>query len=348
MEYKELSKKLYAKIIRILPLTLTVIVFILLLSTLLCKLCNSNDFLAIILENKPNIVTISGLLSGFIIAFLTAKVLQIRQEKINEKSNWNEITQKLHKYRKIINKLLLSQLWSEGTKHDIDTKYKGLTIFDVREISFFNSKPTKQAREFVRDTNKSSLAELYLELKSFIFEQYTIDESLYSEFEVMLYYDIITLQKWNEHHCGNGLYYFFDYKYSTYKNEFNWDGITSENKDEIIEIALDIDRERYKNLTFGPELLSKLGTQLIDEVLPKLTKTQEFIESDLPHIVKKLFLISGITIVFGILLPIVNGIYTISPILDIISISTILSVCFFLVISFYGFMKREIKIQTLS
>lgn len=330
--------------VRAIPLILTIIVFIVLLWTLTCKLCNTDKFAELLAKNRTEILTISGLISGLIIAYLTAKVLQIRQEKIARLPELTEQTQKLHNCRSVIDKLIHSRLWPDGVRHFVDNKYKGLTHFDVREIVFVDSNPKEQAKAFINDEKYSGLASFYLELKSFKFEQYPFDHTLYTEFDVPLYYSTDIVQKWIDYDCGNGLWYYFDHKYAVYKDSMNLEDIYIGHKEEIKDNCLRIDQERYKDLEFGPELLAKLGTQLTEDILPKLVRIQRYMASDLPKIIKYLFVIAGLLIVFGVAMPLINNVYAISPFLDIISISVIVATSFYLLVSFYGFMKREIKI----
>lgn len=342
MEYK--LKKIWKEFVWVIPIILTIIVFITLFWTLTCKLCSSENFSELLAKKRTDILTISGLISGLIIAYLTAKVLQIRQEKIARLPELTDLTQKLHKCRSIIGKLIHSRLWPDGVRHLVDKKYKGLTHFEYREIGFIDSKPTKRAKDFMNDENFSGLACLYLELKSFKFDQYLFDQTLYTEFDVPVYYSSSMVQKWIDYNCGNGLWYYFDHKYAVYKNSINLDDIYVGYKEEIKDNCLRIDQERYKEFEFGPELLAKLGTQLTEDILPKLVIIQRYMDAGLPRIIKYLFLIAGLLIVFGVSLPLINNIYTIFPFLDIVSISVIVSTSFYLLLSFYGFMKREIKI----
>lgn len=336
--------RIWSSLKAVIPIILSLSVFAFMLCGLICKLNSDLLFKATLVQNRSNIMTISGLISGLIIAYLTAKVLQVRQEKITKLPELMELTQKLHKCRSIMDRLLRSRLWPVGVSSFVDKKYIELTYFDVREIIIVNSKPSKLALTFIDDKDYNSLARFYLELKSFKLNHYAIDHTLYTEFEVPVFYDSNIVQKWLDYDCGNGLWYYFEHKYAVLKNSMNLLDIYDGHKKEIKDNCLKIDRERYKNLEFGPELLAKLGTQLTDDILPNLARVQNYMDSGLPRIIKYLFLIAGILIVSGVALPLLNSIYSISPIIDIISISIVLSTSFYLVLSFYGFMKSEIKL----
>ncbi|WP_299135274.1 hypothetical protein [uncultured Tenacibaculum sp.] len=341
---KDKLKNIWNKFIKVIPIILTISVLIALLWSLSCKLSENEKFPKLLVESRTEILTISGLIAGLIIAYLTAKVLQVRQEKIARLPELMELTQKLHKCRSVINKLIHSRLWPDGVRHFVDKKYKGLTHFDVREIVFVDSEPIEKATDFINDEEYSGLASLYLELKSFKFDQFPFDETLHTEFDVPVYYSSEIVQKWIDYDCGNCLWYYFEHKYAVYRDSLNLADIYVGYKEDMKDNCIRIDQERYKDLDFGPELLAKLGTQLTADILPKLVRIQRYMDSDLPKIIKYLFVIAGLLIVFGVSLPLINNIYEFSPILDVLSISVIISTSFYLLISFYGFMKREIKI----
>ena len=288
-------------------------------------------------------MTVSGILSAIIITFLTSKVLQIRQERLAHIPELKNLTQKVHKFRNIINKLLHSHMWPDGLWIYIDKNYKDLTYFDIRAVTFVDSKITEQASKYIQDHKYGDTGNLYLELKSFIFD-HPFDNTLYTEFEVPVYYSNEVVEKWVEYECGNGLWYFFEYKRGLYEKALRVDTVYDGDQKEIKEICLRIDKERYMDLDFGPELLSKLGNQFYQEIIPKLYRIQIYLDKGLPRIVKYLFILLGILIVFGVALPLLIKLFSLNSVFDVISTSMILSLCFYLISSFYQSMHNEIKL----
>jgi len=327
------------------PIILSVGLLLVLICTLIFKLNSTVNFTKILEDIRTDILTASGVLSGLIIAYLTSKVLQIRQEKLARLPQLNEQIQKLHKCRSIINTLLLSSLWVDGLIRFVEEKYQGLTHFDVRKTSIPGLKSTQQAQDFMEDYEFGDTAKLYLELKSFIPNK-SYDQTLYTEFDVPgYYYNAKILQKWIDYDCGNGLYNYFGPNYSFYKDDLRLANVYLGDKKEIIEACQKIDQERYKGLDFGPELLSKLGAQLTADILPQLVRLQLFMEQGLPRIITYLFIVAGLLILFGVTLPLMTKLYRLPPIFDIVSISVTIAISFYLLISFYGFMRREIRLK---
>lgn len=337
-------KKTWTQILRWTPLTLSLVVFGFVFWTLYCKLCCNCDFYQTLSSTRTDIITISGILSGIIIAYLTSKVLQIRGEKIARLPELIELTQKVHKFRAIAYKLIHSSLWVNGLSSFINQKYQGLTFFDVREIVFVEGKVTEQATNFIRDHEFGDTANLFLELKSFLFDRYTFDDTLYSEFDVPVYYNTKILEKWIRYDCGNGLWYYFSHKYGSYSGDLKLHNVYTGYQEDIKNLCLQIDQERYKDLEFGNDLLANVGTQFHSDILPKLYRLQLYIERGLPSIVNYLFVVLCLLILFGVALPLLIKIYFLSPIFDITSIAVITSICFYIVTSFYSFLKSEIAV----
>ena len=310
------------------------------------KLLRNNEiFIQTLKEIRNDLITVSSLLSGLLIAYLTARVLQIRQEKLAKVAILDKRTQNLHRCRSIIDKVLHSNIWPSNINSFIDHDFKDISHFQVRETVFVDSKPNPRVTEFTEDERYSGVASLYLDLKSFVSKKHPYDRTLLSEFEVPLYYSPEIVNNWIKYDSGNGLWYYFKHKYSLYKATFDFTDFYIEDKEDIVKTCLKIDRERYKDLEFGPELLAQLGTQLTEDILPKLHRVQNYMNSDLPKIIKFLFLIAGLVIIFGVALPLLNKVYNISSYIDVISSAAVISISFYLIISFYGFMKRESTIH---
>lgn len=330
-------------IFKYIPILLSVTISVIVFRVLICKICYQTDFTEVLSSSREYILTISGLLAGIIMAYLTSKVLQMREERITKLPQINELTQKVHRFRNIVNKLLSSDLLPRKVQNMVDTKYGGLTFFDYRENTFVGAKTTKQSIDYINDTSCGGLTHLYLEMRAFVPKNHGFDETLYSEFEVSKFYDTQLLEKWVKYDCGNGLWYYFDNEYAVYRNSFNLN-IYKGYKDEILESCLQIDKERYQGMSFDAKLLAKLGTQMHSDIIPKLFKAQLSIEKGLPKIVNYLFSIFVLLALFGVITPLLSSIFNLCPIWDMISISATIGICAYIILSFYGFMKQEIKI----
>jgi len=197
--------------------------------------------------------------------------------------------------------------------------------------------------DFGKDEKAGGIAKLYLGLKSFV-PSNRFDETLYSEFDVPKFYSTNIVENWDRYDCANVFWFYFEHKYQIHKDKLDFNNIYEPDKQSILETVVAIDRERYKGLDFGHELLSKFGNQLKDDILPKLYRLQTKIEKGLPTIVKLLFAISATLILFGFILPIINKIFCFHYIMDIISVSATISMSVYLLTGFCRFLKKEVKI----
>ena len=324
-------------------------ILIILFISLLINLINDyNTFILILEEVRKDVITISGLFSGLIIAYLTARVIQVRQEKLAKLPILDKTTQDLHRIRSIIDKLLHSDIWPEDTKIFVDTDFKDLTHFRVEEAEFIGSLPDQKVKNFIEDKRYGGIASLYLDLKSFVSTKHPFDLTVVSEFEVPVYYSPTIVNKWVNYNSGNSLWYSFQNKWSSYSQRIDLNNINNIDKEEILKTCLKIDKERYNNMEFTAELLGKIGTQLTAEILPKLQRAQIYMSSDLPQIIKILYFMSGLILIFGVVIPLANKIFLISPVLDILSIAVVFSLCFHFIISFYDVMIRESSVVEYS
>lgn len=334
--------KLGKQLLRWIPMVFALIIFLSIFLSLYFKLLNDCNLAKTLELVQSDILTISGILSAIMIAYLTSKVLQFRSEKLSHIPRLTELTQKVHKFRAIANKLIYSDLWPRGLPSFVNQDYKGLSHFDIREIIFVDAKVTEQATEFTEKNKYGGAANLFLELKTLVSAEIPFDETLYSEFDVPIYYKTDILKKWVRYDCGNGLWYYFSHKYNSYKEDLRLDNVLSFYYEDIKNLSIQIDKERYKDLEFGEELLAKLGTQFHSSIIPELLRVQLYIDTGVPKIVSYLFIILCNLISFGIVLPLITKIYSLSSIFEITSISVIVALCFYLITSFYSFLKREL------
>lgn len=302
-------------------------------------------FIHTIIEIRSDILTTSSILSAIIITYLVSKVLQLRQERLMYIPEIKELTQKLHRFRKIISLLLHSDIWAKGLKRFVDIDYAGLSYFDVRAFIFVGLDTTEQADNFNKERAKfGDTAYLYLEMKSFIDEGHTFDRTLYTEFDVPVGYSTEQLERWIDFDCGGGLWNYFDYRYSTYQKDLRLDKVIGQTQERILKACIQIDKERYKDLPFDNKLLALLGTQFHDDILPKLHRLQVICGRGLPEIVNYLFSFLFVYIVFGVCIPISTKLYSLSIFFDLASISSIISVTLFFISTFYMILKKEVEL----
>jgi hypothetical protein len=151
------------------------------------------------------------------------------------------------------------------------------------------------------------------------------------------------LEKWLEHKCGSGLWYYFGYKYGSFKEALNLNAVFERHQDKIMVLANTIDSKAFEDSSFNEVFLSKLGEYMSKEVLPKLYQLQAKTSNRLPKVMRYLYLLFLILSIFGILLPICYLLFNLSAVFLIISYSLVISVVFYITTTVYQFLNRELQ-----
>ena len=114
------------------------------------------------------------------------------------------------------------------------------------------------ALEYIEENNRYGDSEnLYLEAKSLLLDDPS--KSKVETFSNPRTYSPRILKKWVEHKCGSGIWYYFGYKYASYKDELDVNRIFERHQEKILSYAVQLDTHRYQDMGFSEDLLSKLG-----------------------------------------------------------------------------------------
>lgn len=336
MRNKSFLKDLYALI----PLVFSGLLCITLVFLLWQKTSVKPDFIEVLKDSSSIFISISGFLSAIIMVYLAASVVGLKNNRLMVIDNLSKITQKMHHFRNIIEILLSSKMWLPGLKEYINEEFDGLTFFEVKE--FYKGK-SKLAIEFLQESHHYGDTEnLYLELKSFLYskpkEKKVPNNVIYPKI-----YNKDLVGKWLEHKCGTGLLYYFGYKYGIYKETLDYNAVFERHQDKIMALANNIDSEVFEDSSFNEVFLSKLGDYMANEVLPKLYQLQDDSVSKLPRVMNYLYFIFLFLVIFGVLLPVCFLLFSMPIIFLIISFSFVVSIIFFIAISFYQFLSKEIN-----
>ena len=336
MKKKSLNKDLSI----ILPLIFSGLLCILLLVILYKKYSSFPEFAEQLASLTRVFLSISGVLSAFILTYLAFLVNDLKKSKSSALGHLDSITQKMHNFRSIVELLMHSKMWLPGLKENIDEEYDGLTFFEVKE--FYKGK-SKLAIEFLQENrNYSETEKLYLELKSLLMAT-PKDKRVLSDVHYPKVYNKYILEKWLEHKCGSGLWYYFGYKFGSFKEALNLDAVFERHQDKIMVLANAIDSASFENSSFNEVFLSKLGEHMTKEVMPKLYQLQANTSNRLPKVMRYLYFIFLLLSLFGILLPLCFLLFNFSAVFLIISYSIIISVVFFLTTTIYQFLGSEIQ-----
>ncbi len=335
------NKSFIKDILTLIPLLFSGVFCIVLIYFLWSKLSVDPVFLSNLESILSIIITISGVIAVAIMFYLATVVINLRSSRHTIVSDLDKITQKMHNFRSIVDLLLRSKMWLPGLKEYLDDEYANLNYFEVKE---FYRGYSKLAIEFLQENHPYQDTEnLYLEFKSLLIT--SPKEKIVAEnIKYPKHYDNAIVEKWLEHKCGSGLWYYFGYKYASYKNALDLDAVYERHQDKIMTLAQSIDNEVFEDSSFNEVFLSRLGEYMNKEVIPKLHQFQTFASQKLPKLVNFLYIIFLIFVVFGVLLPICYQLLNLDPFILIVSIAIILSLIVFIAASFYRFLTNEIEV----
>ena len=335
MKSNSFIKDLY----RYIPLFVSGTLCMVLIFLLWQKVTNTPQFIDSLTNLSKIFIAISVFFSGIIIIYLGIATINLKKVKSSIIDDLSKYTKKMHTFRTIIDLLFRSKIWLPGLKEYIDDEFEGLTFFEVKE--FYKGK-SKLAIEFLQENHDYADTEnLYLELKSLLLTS-PREKVVPEEINFPKFYSKDIVEKWLEHKCGSGLWYYFGYKYATFKEALDLNAVFERHQDKIMTLANTIDSQAFEDSSFNEIFLSKLGEYMSKEVLPNLYQSQDRSVMRLPSNVTYLYLIFLILMVFGILLPIGYLLFSISALMLIVSFSVVTGTLFFVSISLYSFLRREI------
>lgn len=282
---------------------------------------------------------ISILLVIVLLIFILNKTNQIRFSSNTLSTELNTLTQKMHHFRNIIDILVRSDVWKPGLKEYIDKEFGDLNYFTMKE--FYKGR-SKLALEYIEENNRYGDSEnLYLEAKSLLLNDPS--NSKVDSFSNPRTYSPRILKKWIEHKCGSGIWYYFGYKYASYKEELDVNRIFERHQEKVLSYAVQLDTHRYQDMGFSEDLLSKLGEQMSEEIIPRLFSITMQSQQRIPMIINFAFTLLALLTVMGIFLPISILLFQLSLFFSFISIAFVCSILLFMTLSIYPFVIKEIN-----
>jgi len=335
MRKKSFIKDLYSLI----PLIFSGLLCIISIFILWQKNSTVENFTETLTDVSTVFISISGFLAAIIMVFIAISVINLKNSRNSINNDLDQITQKMHHFRTIVEILLRSKIWLPGLKEYIDNEFEGLNFFEVKE--FYKGK-SKIAIEFLQEhPNYNETENLYLELKSLLMA-HPKEKNIPENIAYPKVYSKNMVSKWLEHKCGSGLWYYFGYKFGIYKESLDINAVFERHQDQIMTLANKMDSEVFEDSSFNEVFLSKLGEYIVNDVLPKLYQFMDKTEEKLPSVYKYLYSISVFFVFFGVLIPLFYILFFLPVILLIISYSTILGLIFFITTTFYHFLSRDI------
>ena len=324
----------------VIPLVFSGVLCIALVFLLRQKMLDVPDFKEKLSGLSTLFIGISGFVALLIMVYLASAAVRLKSTKDLAADHLSTITQKMHNFRNIIELLFRSKMWLPGLKEYIDEEFEGLTYFDVKE--FYKGK-SKLAIEFLEENhNYEDTENLYLEMKSLLMTS-PKDKQIPENLNYPKVYNQDIVQKWLEHKCGSGLWYYFGYKFAIFKDFLDYNSVFERHQEKIMVLANAIDSAHFEDSSFNEVFLSRLGEYMTKEVIPKLFQVHDSANQGLPVILKYLYAIFLILTLFGVLLPLAFLLFTLPIITLILSFSLVVSTLFYIATTFYQFLAREVS-----
>lgn len=297
----------------------------------------------IVQENLSNVMLaicfISILLVVVLLLFILFKTSQLSSKGGALHKEMYALTQKVHNFRNIVEILVRSKVWAPGLKEYLDEEFANLNFFMMKE--FYKGR-SKLALEYIEENNRYGDSEsLYLESKSILLSNPS--DSKVDTFINPKNYNIRILKKWVEHQVGSGLWHYFGYKYPSFKEELSVNRIFERHQDKILNYAIQLDLHRYQDMGFSEELLSKIGEQMSEDVIPRLLELTLQTRQRVPKIINIAYGLMVLLIIFGVFQPLITFLFVVPALASYVSIAVVASMLLFIMLSTYNFVLQEIN-----
>ena len=296
---------------------------------------------------QNNLITVSGILVGIVIAYISAKHFQLRQNRENLQSKLGQLSDKLTNFRKLLYRVMKSHdFWERYS--DIQAyknKYLGITFTDLHNHGDDRSDLVSQFWLDEKDIDRTT-ADLYLAMEEITGPIEQADEWAYDKLHSYKYsLDYL-------HRCympANKIWYYLEGRYAKHtKGLINDQGIWALYKDDIREFASQID-PKYRDKDFDRHLLAQISTDFHQLYIPQLIRLTRMIQKGLSNDMKTLLITLTIILTAGVLVPLtmqtldipysISGLLTFSMVLVVI-----LGLTNFM-FDFYRMLDNEVKLK---
>lgn len=337
----KITKKSSLKVITIFSLTVFLGFF------LLFKNYRITDEKALIaLEN--NIMQFSSLFSAIIITFIVTKVFQIRSERISNRASVISLSNKLTDFRRIAHIMLhRTEFWPTGMKSRMDNKYKDLSFADLYNHTGLSDTKRQLIDDFEKD-NVTVGGNLYLDLR-YLEGNVHLPESLlmFEDRDKNLIYSTIDLDVLAGLHIGGSVWYHLANEWGNYEGALNLTAFKPKEKERICFLASKIDK-KFDGREFDRTLLAEVGTEMSEHNIPQLYELLLENTKPLPFVVKYLWILMVIVLMFGVLIPIILSALkipeNICSIFSALQASSLIIVIFFFILTFKRIVTFEIEV----
>lgn len=296
-------------------------------------------------------ITVSGIISGIIIAYLATKIFNIKQEREQRQITIEKLSAKLTNFRRVLYYVLKSSnFWIEHQslrrfKKDFST----LTYDQLHNQGENRSEEVDryydfENRKYISDTT----ADLYLAMEA-IYGEVVIEDTSDWVYARNIHFDY-TVESLNYMIWpANQIWYYLDGRYHKHtEGQINDQGISTLYRDSLNESIASIDT-KFQNKDFDRKLLASVSTEFYTNYIPMLIELTNRNRASLPSAVTNLFWTLVSIFCLGVIFPLFIQCLTICDQLNIIltlSAVGIIVIAFVnLLFDFYKIMNEEVKLM---
>lgn len=297
-----------------------------------------------ILNIQNYLITVGGIISTFVIAYLSAKIFNLRAERENRQIKIDELSDKLTDFRRLLYYVMSSrEFWAhyEDIKK-FRQKYPNLTY-----ASLHGDPLSEDAKAVWNDEELSpSTIDLYCSMMAIYGEPDIAKARIWAnDKSVSFHYSIDELKSfWDP--C-NQIWYYLDGRYSKHgRGRFTDNGMNPIWAPYVKDLLPKIDL-KFKGADFHREIVAAIGSDFYEYGIPTLIKLLKRNTGVPPVLVKTFFSLIAI-MTFGVIFPLIIQSINISDKLNILStltcvLLTVLSLIMFL-FDFIQFLYEDVHI----
>jgi len=296
-----------------------------------------------VLNIQNYLITVGGIISALVIAYLSAKIFNIKTDRDNRQIQIDKLGERLTAFRQLLYFVMHSR--------DFWVKYDDIATFKKNYPDFNHDRIRGLGEDPIGDEDILKESQLSLGTISL----YTAMEAIYDKEEknyvpwayertAMERYNIDDLAKYQEP-C-NQIYSFLDGRYTKYGIGLFNDAGLDRRYVELFQERLSIADVKQKGKDFHRVLLASLGTEFYEFVIPDMAEHINH-NSGVPRGILTTFFSLLAIMTFGVLLPIILQSTSVSKFIDtrltLIFVNlTVLSLIYFL-FEFYALLKDEME-----
>lgn len=305
-----------------------------------------------ILNIQNYLITVSGIISGIIIAYLASKLFNVKQERAERQSLISNLSSKLTHFRRLLYYVMKSSsFWEEYQQlRTFKAEFSNLSFDDIHGSASPQKEIVKKYYERIPELKISdTTADLYLAMEA-IYGKLQPDETGTWVFDpnIQFTYSIaqLNLMIWP----ANQIWYYLDGRYVKHtEGLINDRGLSPLYKNNIPETIGSVD-DKFKNIDFDRKLLASIGSEFHSIFLPRLIELTAKNQTPLPISITNLFrtmvYIFCIGAIFPLFIQCLNLSCNLNLVLTLTAVGGIILAFINLLFDFFKIMKEEITITT--